>query len=177
MTFQWQPSTRAWLYITTVPLLRICIRLYQIIQLHQAVHLWWNYNNGCIAVKEEGKGVAVTYTETCLSQIARFVYKRVCHNATTNGTVSNAHKEIQISTTQKQKNSCTHDNLYQTPHGRQRGTRSYVADEYKRMTNCRGAQLLSKSRRCIVAAHKWIDANVGKTQAAGPTTTSNKMCL
>ena len=30
---QWLPSTRAWLYIATVPLLRICIRLYQIIQL------------------------------------------------------------------------------------------------------------------------------------------------
>ena len=42
-------------------------------------------------------GVAATYTETCLSQIARFVYKRGGHNATTNATVSNAHKEIQIS--------------------------------------------------------------------------------
>ena len=98
--------------------------------------------------------MAATYTETCLSQIARFVYKRVCHNATTNATGSDTQKEIHISTTQKQQNFCTHDNLYQTPHGRLGGTRSYVADEYKRMTNCRGAQLLSKSRRCIVAAHK-----------------------
>ena len=65
----------------------------------------FTYNNGRIAVKEEGKGVAATYTETCLSQIARFVYNRGGHNAITNATVSNAHKEIQISKTQKQKNS------------------------------------------------------------------------
>ena len=114
----------------------------------------------------------------------RHIQRRVCHklrDLCTNVVVTMQPQMLPSLTHTKkfrsaqQQNSCTQDNLYQTPHGRQRGTRSYVADEYKRMTNCRGAQLLSKSRRCIVAAHKWIDANVGEdtssqVQPQHPTT-------